>query len=111
MTGLVHVPLDGGGYLLLESADAGVSGRIKAGRAADAVVEMRDSLRSQLRPVVQASREMLQELRGAGPDEVTVEFGVVMTAAAGALIAKAETGFHFKVTVRWAGGPVPENSP
>lgn len=104
MAALVQVDLDGGGRLLLESVETGAAGPVKAGRAADAVQQLQDSLRTVLRPVAQASREVLAELRTAGPDEVKVEFGVRLTAGAGAVVAKAEADCHFKVTLGWARG-------
>ncbi|GID30455.1 CU044_2847 family protein [Paractinoplanes brasiliensis] len=100
MAGFVEVALGDGGRLLLESMEDS-SGPVKAGRAADAVEELRGGLQSILRPVVQASREVLVELRAAGPDEVTVEFGVKVTAGMGAVVARSTAGGHFKVTLGW----------
>ncbi|GAA2520505.1 CU044_2847 family protein [Winogradskya humida] len=102
MTVLVEVGLDGGGSLLLEAAGTGVAGPVKAGRGSDAVHALHDSLREQLRPAAQASREMIEELRGTGPDDVTIEFGLKLVAGLGALVATSKAECHFKVTVRWS---------
>lgn len=101
MTTLVRVELDDGATLLLETAEPVAPGPVKAGRAADAVLEVQENLRTVLRPVVQASREVLAELREAGPDEVKVEFGVALTSQAGAIIARAGANCHFTVTLTW----------
>lgn len=101
MAVLVRVGLDGGGSLLLESAEASAAGPVKVGRAADAVEDLQDSLRAVLRPMAEASRDVLAELRSAGPDEIRVEFGVKLTASAGAVVAKAGAECHFKVTLSW----------
>lgn len=100
MAALVQVGLGDGGRLLLESVETS-PGPVKAGRAADAAEELRGSLRSVLRPVAQASRDVLAEMRVAAPDEVRVEFGVKLTVGAGAVVAKSEAGCHFKVTLGW----------
>ena len=109
MTTLVQVELDNGGCLLLESVEASAIGPVKVGRTTDAVQELQDSFRAVLRPVAQASREVFAELRAAGPDEVKVEFGLKLTASAGAVVAKTEVGCHFKVTMTWT-RPVDEQA-
>ncbi|BEL04627.1 hypothetical protein Q0Z83_028180 [Actinoplanes sichuanensis] len=105
MAALVKVGLGDGGQLLLEAADSG-SGPVKVGRAADAIEELKESLRTVLQPVAQASRDVLAEMRAAGPDEVKVEFAVKLTVGAGAIVAKSEAGCHFKVTLGWARGGI-----
>lgn len=105
MAGLVRVRLDDGGWLLVEAADGPAGpGPVKAGRAGDLVEEVSVALRAALRPVVAASREVLAELRDAGPDEVKVEFGVKLSASAGAVLTKGAAECHLKVTLGWSGG-------
>ena len=104
MAGLVRVGLDGGGWLLAESADDDVAGPVKAGRISDAVQELPGNLRTVLSSVTQASREVLDELRDVGPDEVKVEFGVKLTVAAGAVLTKGEAACHLKITLGWSKG-------
>lgn len=104
MAGLARVGLEEGGWLLVESGGdiAAGAGPVKAGRVADAIQDMQGTLRAALVPVVRASREALAELRAAGPDEVKVEFGVRLSAAAGAVLTKGEAGGHLKVTLGWS---------
>jgi Trypsin-co-occurring domain 1 len=73
---LARISLGDGGWLLVESSGDDSAGPVKAGRVSETVREWPDSLRSALRPVVQASREVVESLRQIDPDEVKVEFGV-----------------------------------
>lgn len=104
MSGLVSVGLDDGSRLVLETVDDDDVGPVQAGRMADTLQELPGSLRAMLRPIVQASREVLAELREARPDEVKVEFGVKLTAGVGAVLTKSEVGGNLKVTLVWSGG-------
>jgi Trypsin-co-occurring domain 1 len=104
VAGVARFELDSGGWLLAESADDSAAGPVKAGRAADAVQELSGNLRTALAPITQASRDVLAELRDAGPDEVKVEFGVKLTVAAGAVLTKGEAACHLKITLGWSNG-------
>jgi len=41
----------------------------------------------------------------AAPDEVQVEFGIVLSAEAGAVLAAASAGANYKVTMTWKRPP------
>ncbi|WP_328959541.1 CU044_2847 family protein [Streptomyces virginiae] len=100
MAALARIPLDGGGYVLLE-APAGPDGPVKAGRVSDAIRDLPGSLQEALKPVTEAARSTLEQLRKAGPDEIAVEFGVDLAVEAGAVITKTGAHCHLKVTVKW----------
>ncbi|MFH0517649.1 CU044_2847 family protein [Streptomyces sp. M41] len=104
---VVLVPLEGGGSILFQVDPADVPadphGPVKAGRVADAVRELPQTLQTAMGPVTDMARAVLEQLRRAGPDAVTVEFGVNLAAQAGAVIAKSEAGCHLKVTMAWNG--------
>lgn len=108
--GLVRIPIEGGGSVLVDGGLPG-SGPVKAGRVGDVVEDATSTLQAALVSVRDASRAVLEQLREAGPDEVGVEFGVELTAQAGAVIARAGGGCHFTVKLTWkseipdAGGP------
>lgn len=103
MSDVERVFLEGGGVLTVEAAGpVAEAGPVKAGRVTDGLQEMPQTLRAALQPITEASRELLAELRSAGPDEVKVEFGVTLTAGVGAMIAKGEAGCHLKVTLGWS---------
>ncbi|MFG3517029.1 CU044_2847 family protein [Streptomyces bobili] len=76
-------------------------GPVKAGRVGDAVQEIPVTLQGALRPVTEAARAALDQLRKASPDEITIEFGVDLAFEAGAVITKSQAACHLKVTVSW----------
>jgi Trypsin-co-occurring domain 1 len=106
--------LEGGGSFLVraDSADEEVpvedSGPVQAGRVGDRIgrgaVEAAESLESALAPVVSMSEVVLTALARAKPREVQVEFGVELTAEAGAVVSKAGGKCHLTVTLTWAPG-------
>lgn len=102
MTPLTRIPLEGGGCVLVEGA-AGVEGPVKAGRVADAIREVPETLQDALEPVTRAAQAALDQLRKARPDTITVEFGVDLAVEAGAVITKSRANCHLQVTVAWTG--------
>ncbi|WP_189819216.1 CU044_2847 family protein [Streptomyces olivaceoviridis] len=100
MQSFVRLPLEGGGVVLVEAAPE-VDGPVKAGRVADAVRELPQTVQQALVPVRETARAVLEQLRQAGPDEIEVEFGVDLSAQAGAVIAKSESAVHLQVRVVW----------
>ncbi|MFJ5552711.1 CU044_2847 family protein [Streptomyces sp. NPDC093225] len=108
MTHLARIRLASGGSLLVE-APATTDGPVKAGRIGDAVHELPATLQDALGPVTDAARATLEQLRKAGPDGISVEFGVDLAVAAGAVITKSSATCHLKVTMTWkretGGGP------
>lgn len=126
MPNLLQVSLDGGGSILVrtgpgEPADLEGgrpvvrSGPVPAGRVGDLVDGVVDdvvavascSLREAMEPVTRMSQQLLEQLGKAGPRQVQVEFGVELTAQAGAVLAKAGTGCHLTVTLIWGAGDGP----
>ncbi|MGV9451238.1 CU044_2847 family protein [Streptomyces sp. NPDC003635] len=101
MTSLRRIPLEGGGWLLVEEPGPPDAGPVKAGRIGDTVRELPSTLEGALEPVTEAARAALTALRKARPDEITVEFGVDLAFEAGAVITKSQAGCHLKVTVAW----------
>ncbi|MCE0446642.1 hypothetical protein LT493_24525 [Streptomyces tricolor] len=98
---LARLPLEGGGAILLEEVEGApqIDGPVKAGRVGDAVRELPRTLQQSLIPVRETARAVLDQLRQAGPREVEVEFGVNLSAKAGAVITAGETAVHLKVRV------------
>ncbi|MFB0627496.1 CU044_2847 family protein [Streptomyces sp. AB3(2024)] len=104
MTQLARIPLADGGFLLVEAPAA--AGPVKAGRLGDAIRELPGSLQSALGSVTDAAGAILDQLRRAGPDAITVEFGVDLAFEAGAVITKSSTDCHLRVTMAWKERPV-----
>ncbi|MFD7511399.1 CU044_2847 family protein [Streptomyces sp. NPDC059853] len=87
----LHRPTAPGGYV-----DTGI---------ADAAVARLDSLRGLIGGV---AASLAEGLRGVRPDEVSVTFGVELTARAGrivGLLADGETKGSLTVTLTWQGSP------
>ena len=63
------------------------------------------ALASAMSTIQQMSERVVSTLKGINladrPDEIEVEFGLVLTAEAGALIARVETEAGFKVKLKW----------
>lgn len=97
---LVAVPMDNGGVIVVEMEHA-PGGVVKAGRAGQIVGKAAQTLETALDSVAPAAQSILAKLRPARPHEVTVEFGLMLTAEAGAVIAKTASGCHLKVTLHW----------
>ncbi|WP_371619219.1 CU044_2847 family protein [Streptomyces sp. NBC_00454] len=100
MTYLARIPLDGGGSILVE-APARVDGPLKAGVISDAIHDLPGNLQEALGSVAEAAHTTLDQLRKAGPDGITVEFGVDLSVAAGAVITKTSANGHLRVTMTW----------
>lgn len=100
MAELVAVPLDNGGVVVVEM-DHAQAGVVKAGRAGQIVGTTAQSLEAALDSVIPAAQSILAKLRQARSHEITVEVGLMLTAEAGAVIAKTTSGCHVKVTLRW----------
>ncbi|MFF9623897.1 CU044_2847 family protein [Streptomyces griseosporeus] len=102
MTVLTRIPLEDGSSVLVEAA-AGTEGPVKAGRLGDFVQDMPATLQEALEPVTQLAQAALDQLRRARPDEITIEFGVVLSVGASAVITKGKAGCHLHVKVSWKG--------
>jgi hypothetical protein len=100
MASLVEVPFDDGGYVVVEMDDA-AGGVVKAGRTGEVAGRAAQSLESALESVAPAARAVLARVREARPQQVTVEFGVKLSAEAGAVITRTSGECNFKVTLRW----------
>jgi hypothetical protein len=97
---LIAVPLDNGGVIVVEM-DHAPGGVVKAGRAGQIVGKAAQTLDAALESVAPAMQSILAKLRQARPQEITVELGLMLTAEAGVVIAKTESGCHLKVTLHW----------
>lgn len=101
MTELARIPLDGGGTILVETAEAADDGPVMAGRIRDAVQEVPRTLGEILQPVTETARILLDHLSRARPAELEVEFGINLAAEAGAVITKTTVGTNLKVRMVW----------
>lgn len=105
MTELVRWTLDDGGEVLVEIPSDGPE-ISPVSRAGDLVQSAGTSLSSALGHVRQAASDVLGQFRDMDvrPDTVEVEFGVKLTAQAGAVIAKTSLDGHLNVKLTWQNG-------
>jgi hypothetical protein len=112
MKRLVEFPSDTGEPILVEVEDVGLSGETRRGLSASAVVERaQTSFEDALEKARPMATSLVGKLRAIGdaagnpPDEVQVEFGIVLSAEAGAVLAAASAGANYKVTMTWKRSP------
>jgi hypothetical protein len=112
MKRLVEFPSESGEPILVEVEDVGLAGETRRGLSTSAVVEraqtsFEDAL-DRARPMASGLVRKLRDIGDAAgnpPDEVQVEFGIVLSAAAGAVLASASAEANYKVTMTWKQQP------
>jgi hypothetical protein len=102
---LIEFPLQDGGSIYVEVDEPEPEGGLRrAARPGEITAKAGETLEDALekiKPAAQAIIARLRELQDA-PDEVGVEFGIKLSAAAGAFIASAGVEANYKVTLKWA---------
>ncbi len=107
MTRLVEFPSHTGEVILVEVDALEYSGgTTRRGLTPSEVTErakvsFEDAL-AQAQPV---AATLINQLRSLGMDEATVEFGLLLSAEVGAILASASTTAHYKVTLTWRKPP------
>ena len=79
-------------------------GLVRAARPGEVAEQAKQTLEEALdkiKPAAQTIIAKLRELHDA-PDEIAVEFGVKLSASAGAFIASAGVEANYKVALKWA---------
>jgi hypothetical protein len=112
MKRLVEFPSESGEAILVEVEEARLGGDTRRGLSPSAVVEraqtsFEDAL-DKARPMASSLVRKLRDIgdsAGNPPDEVQVEFGIVLSAEAGAVLAAASAGANYKVTMTWKRQP------
>ena len=96
-----------GGVPVLVEVDDDDLGVERASRGSDGVLAAGDRIEDALARVRPAAQAVLAEMRGLAPDKVSVEFGIKLSAGAGAVIAKTEAEGHFTVVLEWERSAAP----
>ncbi|HEY4720596.1 MAG TPA: CU044_2847 family protein [Anaerolineae bacterium] len=101
---LFHLLQEGGNLIVEVDEPAPEGGVVKAarpGEIAEKAEETREDALSKIKP---AAQSIIAQLRGLHdePDEIGVEFGIKLSAAAGAFIASAGVEANYKMTLKWA---------
>jgi len=108
MPQIIEFPLEGGGSLLVAGETGQQDPVMRGGRAGSRVVEQaQQSFEAAVASVRPAAEVLLAQMRDLGttPETIQVEFGLQLTAAAGAVIAAAEAQANFRVTLTWRARP------
>jgi NTP-dependent ternary system trypsin peptidase co-occuring protein len=112
MKRLVEFPSEDGETILVEVENARLGGETRRGLSPSAVVERaQTSFEDALDKARPMASSLIRKLRDIGdsagnpPDEVQVEFGIALSAEAGAVLAAASAGANYKVTMTWKRQP------
>jgi hypothetical protein len=99
---LLEYPLEGGGVVAVEAEDA--SRVVRGWRPDEATARATESLEAAIGRVRPAADAVISSFRDSvqAPTEIELEFGIVLTAEAGAVIARTQGEVHFQVTLRWS---------
>lgn len=103
MKRLIEFPLEDGGTILVEVEAPEEAGMVKAGLGEGMPEQARQSFEAALEKIRPAAQAIIAKLRAlhAPPDEIEVEFGLKMSAEAGAFVAAASAEANYKVTLTW----------
>jgi hypothetical protein len=101
---IVVFPVAEGGVLRVQAADQlDVNGRelVPATGIGDAVQRAKESLDATIASITPALGVVARQLQRLSPDELTVEFGLLLGAEHGVVVAKGKGEVHFTVTLAW----------
>ena len=105
MKRLIEFPLQEGGSILVEVDEPEPEGGVvKAARPGEVVARAKETLEEALDKIQPAAQSVITKLRGLhdAPNEIEVEFGIKLSAEAGAFIASAGVEANYKVTLKWS---------
>ena len=104
MKRLIKFPLQDGGSVIVEVDEPTPEGVIRAACPGEVVAKAKETLEDALDKIQPAAQAIIAKLRGLpdAPDEIGVEFGIKLSAQAGAFIASAGVEANYKVTLKWA---------
>jgi Trypsin-co-occurring domain 1 len=105
MTGVVEVPLAGGGSILVEVDDpGGPVTRGRGGRDLATLPALEEPLERVLGGLLPTTRALLGQLRALAdsPHEIELEFAVKVSADAKLVIARAGGEANFRIALKWS---------
>lgn len=102
MDRVVEFTLDDGGsvWVVSDLSGPGEVTRGGGGRVVERAQESFESAVARIRPAAQAILHQVSDL-ATTPETVVVEFGVQLSAAAGAVITSAQAQGNFRLTLTW----------
>ena len=107
MAYVIEIPVDAGGSLLVQAHEDDLPGGLELAslRPGEVVARARESLETAIDQIKPAVNAIAGRLKAMAADEVAVEFGIVLGAESGAVIAKGTAEVHFTVTLNWKREP------
>lgn len=97
----IEFSLKNGGRILVETSDTSL-GRQPASRGGGSVAKKSkatfEEAAAGITPIAQA---ILERVKEASPDQVTVEFGVKLGVEAGVILTSTKGEAHCKITLTW----------
>lgn len=104
MKHIIQFPLDNDGVILVEVDEPelqdGVGRVARSGEIVEKATQTFDSAIDNIRPVAATIISKLRDL-STPPDEVEVQFGVKLNAAAGAVLASTGAEANFQISLTW----------
>lgn len=100
----VEFPLEDGSTILVETEEIeSAGGVVRAARPSEVIAQASQTFEQALDKVRPAATAIIKKLRDLSdpPDEMAVEFGIKLSADAGAFIASAGVDANYKVTLKW----------
>src|SRR5439155_22854957 len=104
MKHLIAFSMEDGNTIIVEVEEPETGGTTRASRRPGEIAEeAKETFEQALSKIRPATEKVIATLRGLAhkPDEIEMEFGFNMSAAAGVVIASASTGANYKITLRW----------
>ena len=107
MKHLIAFPTEDGGAIVVEVEEGPGPGTVRVSRPGEIAERAQETFETALGSVRSAAEAMLAKLSDLSepPDEVTVKFGVTLSAQAGAVIASTDAAANFAVTLKWRRKP------
>lgn len=104
MKRLIEFPLEDGSFIMVETDSIETAGSTVRGMHVSEVAEKaRQTFETSLERIKPTAAAIIAKLRELSdqPEQVAVEFGVKLSAAAGVVLASSALEANFKVTLMW----------
>lgn len=104
MAYLVEYPVEGGGVLRVQGVEEDAPSGLELaarGPAGLPLVKAKETVQAALAEIEPAITAVANRLKAMAADEVTMEFGLMLGAEGGAIVAKGKAEVHFTVTFAW----------
>lgn len=103
MKKLIEFPLEDGTTILVEVDENEMGGVVKSSRAGDTITKASKTFEEAMDKVKPAASAIIAKIRSLhdAPDEVEVQFGLKLSAEAGAFVAAAGVDANYSVTLKW----------